>query len=58
MTGDPAREFTLATELRAALVAADFTYDAVADLLGPQAHRALSRNETTPGVRRTADGSP
>ncbi|HXH81118.1 DUF7059 domain-containing protein [Nocardioides sp.] len=47
----------LAADLRGALVAADFTYDAVADLLGPQAHRALSRNETTPGVRRTADGS-
>ena len=57
MTGDAAPEFTLATELRDALVAADFTYDAVADLLGPEAHRALSRNETTPGVRRTTDGS-
>ncbi len=57
MTGDAVLEFTLATDLRAALVAADFTYDAVADLLGPQAHQALSRNETTPGVRRTADGS-
>lgn len=57
MTGDAAPEFTLATDLRDALVAADFTYDAVADVLGPQAHRALSRNETTPGVRRTADSS-
>ncbi len=43
--------------LREALVSADFTYDAVADLLGEQAHRALSRNETTPGLRRTTDGS-
>ena len=48
---------TLTTELRAALLAADFTYDAVAELLGESGHRALSRNETTPGVRRTADGS-
>jgi hypothetical protein len=44
--------------LRDALVAADFTYDGVADLLGESAHRALSRNETTPGLRRTTDGSP
>lgn len=57
MTRDAATERTLATDLRAALVAADFTYDAVAELLGETAHRALSRNETTPGVRRTADGS-
>ncbi|WP_028656480.1 DUF7059 domain-containing protein [Nocardioides sp. J54] len=48
----------LAAPLREALVAADFTYDAVSELLGPQAHEALSRNETTPGLRRTTDGSP
>lgn len=42
--------------LRDALTAADFTYDAVADLLGSQAHEALARNETTPGLRRTRDG--
>lgn len=48
----------LAAPLRDALLAADFTYDAVSDLLGPEAHQALSRNETTPGVRRTADGGP
>lgn len=47
-----------AAPLRDALVAADFTYDGVADLLGEAAHRALSRNETTPGLRRTTDGSP
>ena len=47
-----------AAPLRAALVDADFTYDRVAEALGPDAHRALSRNETTPGLRRTADGSP
>ncbi len=49
---------SLAAPLRDALLAADFTYDAVSELLGPQAHQALSRNETTPGRRRTTDGSP
>jgi len=44
--------------LREALVAADFTYDAVAELLGPLAHAALARNETLPGRRRTRGGSP
>jgi len=48
----------LAARLRDALVAVDFTYDTVADLLGPVAHAALGRNETTPGLRRTTDGSP
>lgn len=48
----------LAAPLREALLAADFTYDAVSDLLGPEAHQALSRNETTPGRRRTTDGGP
>lgn len=47
-----------ASRLRAALEQADFTYDAVADLLGAQAHAALGRNETTPGLRRTGGGSP
>ena len=46
----------LAAPLREALLAADFTYDAISELLGPEAHQALSRNETTPGVRRTAGG--
>ena len=49
---------SLAAPLRERLLAADFTYDAVSELLGPQAHQALSRNETTPGRRRTTDGSP
>jgi hypothetical protein len=43
--------------LRDALAAAGFTYDDVAERLGTEAHRALARNETTPGLRRTADGS-
>ncbi|MCL2541599.1 MAG: class I SAM-dependent methyltransferase [Nocardioidaceae bacterium] len=49
----------LAASLRSALEAADFTYDAVSELLGEAAHTALSRNETTPALRRTArDGGP
>ncbi len=48
----------LSSRLRGALIAAGFTYDAVAELLGQEAHAALSRNETTPGLRRTAGGSP
>ncbi len=48
----------LAARLRDALTDADFTYDAVAELLGPLAHAALGRNETTPGLRRTTGGSP
>ena len=48
----------LVDRLRAALVAAGYTYDGVAGALGPEAHAALSRNETVPGLRRTAGGSP
>ena len=48
----------LPARLRAALAQADFTYDAVAEVLGVRAHAALGRNETTPGLQRTADGSP
>jgi len=44
--------------LRDALRAGGYGYDAVAALLGPTAHAALSRNETTPGLRVTAGGSP
>jgi hypothetical protein len=44
--------------LRDALVAADYTFDGVADLLGTTAHAALGRNETTPGLRRTTGGTP
>ncbi len=49
---------THAPALRDALLAADFTYDAVAELLGTRAHDALARNETAPGRLRTAGGSP
>jgi hypothetical protein len=48
----------LPQRLRAALVMAGFTYDGVAEVLGPTAHGALARNETTPGLRRTAGGWP
>ncbi|GGO72765.1 DUF7059 domain-containing protein [Nocardioides deserti] len=48
----------LPARLRAALTVAGFTYDAVAELLGPRAHEALARNETTPGLRLTQGGSP
>ena len=44
--------------LRDALLAADYCYEGVADLLGTTAHAALARNETTPGLRRTTGGSP
>ncbi len=48
----------LPARLREALVTSGFTYAAVADLLGPRAHEALGRNETTPALRRTTGGSP
>ena len=44
--------------LRESLLAADYTHDAVVETLGPDAHRALERNETLPGLRRTTSGSP
>lgn len=48
----------LVPPLREALTSAGFTYDGVAAALGPTAHAALGRNETTPGLRRTAGGTP
>ena len=48
----------LAPRLRAALAAADYTVDAVDDLLGQTARAALQRHETTPALRRTTGGSP
>ena len=48
----------LVPRLRDALVTAGFGYEGVAALLGPVAHAALSRNETTPGMRATKGGSP
>ena len=51
---DPA----LAPGLRAALTAADYSVDAIDDLLGPIAAAALGRHETTPALLRTTGGSP
>jgi hypothetical protein len=48
----------LPARLRAALIAADYSYDTVADLLGSDAQAALGRNETTPGLRATREGGP
>ena len=50
--------FEFAAPLRDALADANYTHDGVAELLGSTAHAALSRNETTPGLRRTTGGSP
>lgn len=54
----PAVPVELAARLRDVLGGAGYTHDAVAELLGPAAHAALGRNETTPGVRRTGGGTP
>ncbi|WP_028653087.1 DUF7059 domain-containing protein [Nocardioides halotolerans] len=55
----PQTSTDLPARLREALAAADFTVDAVRDLVGPVADAALLRNETTPALRRTAsDPSP
>lgn len=56
MTTAPTSDLPL--RLREALERAEFTYDRVAEVLGPVGHAALSRNETTPGRRRTGGGSP
>ncbi|MBC2932471.1 methyltransferase [Nocardioides sp. zg-1228] len=50
-------DLDLAAPLREALLAADFTYDRVAEAIGEEAHRALGRNETLPALRRTTSGS-
>ncbi len=46
------------SRLREALTAAGYVHDTVAAVLGPVAHRALARNETVPGLRASAGGSP
>jgi len=45
------------TSLRESLTRADYTVGAVSALLGDAPHRALLRNETTPALRHTGDGS-
>jgi methylase of polypeptide subunit release factors len=44
--------------LREGFLGVDYTADGVLELLGPTAQAALSRAETVPARRRTADGSP
>jgi hypothetical protein len=44
--------------LRDALTAARFDHDHVLELLGPEAHAALQRGETLPGLRATRGESP
>ena len=51
----PQLQPAVVARLREALTAADFTVPAVAELVGSAAHQALSRNETTPALRRTRD---
>ncbi len=51
-------EQALATRLRAALTAVEFTFEGVAEVLGTTGHAALSRNETLPGLRATRGGTP
>ncbi|GAB3988294.1 class I SAM-dependent methyltransferase [Nocardioides marmoraquaticus] len=46
------------TELRERLTSVEFTYDRVSGVLGSEAHTALGRNETLPGLRATSGGSP
>jgi hypothetical protein len=46
------------SQLRRALERHGFTVDGVRALIGADAHDALARNETTPAMRRTGDGSP
>ncbi len=48
----------LTTRLRESLVRVGYDHDRVVELLGPEAHAALGRNETTPALRRTSGGSP
>jgi hypothetical protein len=48
----------LASPLRRAIAAVDYTVDAVDGLLCETARSALQRSETTPALGRTTDGSP
>ncbi len=54
----PALSRTDVARLREALATAGYTVDGVQRLLGPAAAAALHRNETVPGRRATAGGSP
>ncbi|BBA99127.1 putative transferase [Actinacidiphila reveromycinica] len=56
--GRPLPDPAAAPDLRADLLAADFTADGCLDLLGAVAYAALSRAETVPALRATRGGSP
>ena len=47
-----------ALAFREAMLAVDYTFEGVAEMLQEHGHAALQRNETVPGFRRTAGGSP
>ncbi len=49
----PSTDRAGAAQLRAALLAADFTADGLLELLGAPAYAALARSETVPAVRAT-----
>ncbi|QIK67626.1 methyltransferase [Nocardioides sp. HDW12B] len=51
-------ETDVVRRLRDALATADYTVDSVAEILGPVAHAALGRNETTAARRATTGGTP
>ncbi len=57
MTGAPGRSDAV-DRLRDAFLAADYTVEGVAGLLGAPAQAALGRHETVPSLRATADGGP
>ncbi|CAL9514005.1 DUF7059 domain-containing protein [Streptomyces sp. enrichment culture] len=48
----------IATRLRDALLAADFTADGLLELLGAPAYAALARSETVPALRATRGDTP
>ncbi|WP_435131369.1 DUF7059 domain-containing protein [Actinacidiphila sp. bgisy144] len=56
--GRPLPDPAAAPDLRADLLAADFTADGCLELLGAVAYAALSRAETVPALRATRGGSP
>jgi methylase of polypeptide subunit release factors len=58
--GRPVRpvSYAGADRLREAFLAADWTVDGVAGLLGPVAEAALARNETVPAARAAAGAGP
>ncbi len=58
MTAQPRLDRQHADALRERFTEIGYNVDGVRDCLGPLASAALHRNETTPGLRATAGGSP